>query len=170
MSETSHGTAHPRAEDDRVDSRAVALVGAGALLIFLVAALAAMAFLSWRDKRHEFRPLPVELGRSKIGLVEQDPFFEGVPLRGDRDRAARQQRLAGWGWVDQARGLAHIPIEEAMNLVAAGARPPRGGEPLAPPYGAARGGVDAPSVPIAAPRPTEPPPATTILPRKEPRR
>jgi len=165
MSQSDHGTAHPRAEEDRIASRTIALVGAGGLVLFLAAALATMAFLSTRNQRHEWRPLPPELGRSKIGLVEQDPFFEGVPLRGDRDRAARQARLDGWGWVDRARGLAHIPIAEAMSLVAAGVRPPGGGEPLTPPRGAAHGGVDAPSVPIAAP-----PPEGAGLPRKEPRR
>ena len=170
MSETSHGTGHPRAEDDRVDSRTVVLVGAGGLLLFLVAALAAMSFLAASDRRHEWRPLPRELGRSKIGLVEQDPFFEGVPLRADLDRTARQARLAGWGWVDQAHGLAHIPIDEAMRLVAAGARPPRGVEPLPPPFGAARGGVDAPSVPVADGGSAAPKPADRALPRKELRR
>jgi hypothetical protein len=151
MSHLHDGTAHPRAEDDHVDSRTVVLVGVGALFTFTVAALVALAYL-----RHEIlvRPapaLPPELGRTKIGLVEQSPFFDGGALRGEKDRAARLARLNGWGWVDRAAGVAHIPIEEAMKLVAAGARAPRAEPPVAPPLGALRGGADAPSVPLAPP-------------------
>jgi len=151
MSDLHDSAAHPRAEDDHVDSRTVVVVGVSALAIFTVAALSAMAYL-----RHEvsLRPppeLPAELGQSKIGLVEQSPFFEGLALRGEKDRAARLARLQGLGWVDQAHRVAHIPIEEAMALVVQGARPSRLDSLQAPPLGAAHGGVDAPSVPIAAP-------------------
>jgi hypothetical protein len=33
-------------------------------------------------------------------------------------RAEETQRLAGYGWVDRAQGLVHIPIEEAMRRIA----------------------------------------------------
>lgn len=151
MSHQPDSTAHPRAEDDRVDSRTVVLVGVIALAIFTAAALAAMAYLRQESARRPAPPLPAEVGRTKIGLVEQSLLFDGNVLRGDRDRAARLARLHGYGWVDRARGVAHIPIEEAMALVAAGARVPRAAPPVAPPLGAAHGGVDAPSVPVAAP-------------------
>jgi len=152
MSQAHDSTAHPRAEDDRVDARSVVLVGVTALTIFTVAALAAMAYL-----RHErgLRPalaLPAELGQTKIGLVEQSLFSDGTVLRGERDRAARLARLGGLGWIDRPRGLAHIPIDDAMALVAAGARPQRSEPASSPALGAAHGGVDAPSVPIAPPR------------------
>jgi hypothetical protein len=157
MSHPPDGTAHPRAQDDHVDSRAVVLVGVGALLLFLLASLAAGAYLHRRTAERPAAPLPPELGQSKIALVEQDLFFDGNLLRGDRDRAARRARLDAWGWVDRERGVAHIPIAEAMALVAAGVRAVPSESPLAPPYGAARGGVDAPSVPIA-PAPAQPAP------------
>jgi hypothetical protein len=151
MSHPHHSSGHPRSEDDRVESRTVVLVGLAALFTFVVAALAAMAYL-----RHEVltRPapgLPPELGQTKIALVEQSLFFDGNQLRGDKDRAARLARLNGQGWVDRARGVAHIPIEEAMALVVAGARLPPSQPPSAPPLGAAHGGVDAPSAPMAWP-------------------
>jgi uncharacterized membrane protein len=151
MSHPHDSLGHPRSEDDHVESRTVVLVGLGALFTFVVASLAAMAYL-----RHEVlaRPapgLPPELGQTKIALVEQSLFFDGNQLRGDRDRAGRLARLNGQGWVDRARGVAHIPVAEAMALVAAGARLPPSQPPSAPPLGAAHGGVDAPSVPIATP-------------------
>jgi len=151
MSHPPDSTAHPRAEEDRVDSRTVVMVGVGALALFVLASLAAGAYLHHQNGQHPAAPLPPELGQTKIALVEQSLFFDGNVLRGDRDRAARRARLDGWGWVDQAHGVAHIPIAEAMALVSAGVRAVRAEPSLAPPYGAARGGVDAPSVPIAAP-------------------
>lgn len=40
-------------------------------------------------------------------------------------RARKMQRLQGLGWVDEAHGIAHIPIDDAMALmVARGAAPP----------------------------------------------
>lgn len=37
-----------------------------------------------------------------------------------RYRAQQQERLHGSGWVDAAQGVVHIPIEDAMALLAAG--------------------------------------------------
>jgi hypothetical protein len=34
-------------------------------------------------------------------------------------RAREEARLDGYGWVDRSRGVAHIPIEEAMKRLAA---------------------------------------------------
>lgn len=151
MSHQHDSSAHPRSEDDHVESRAVVLIGAGALAIFLVAGLSAMAYLRMESARRPAPPLPAELGQTKIALVEQSLFADGTPLRGERDRTARLARLNGWGWVDRAAGVAHIPIDEAMALVVQGARVARAEPPVAPPLGAAHGGVDAPSVPVAGP-------------------
>ncbi len=156
MSQAHDHSAHPRSEDDHVDSRAVALVGLGALVTFTVAALIAIGYLRHEAAAHPAPALPPELGQTKIGLVEQSLFHDGNVLRGDKDRAARLARLNGWGWVDRAAGVAHIPIEEAMALVAAGDRAPRASPPSAPPLGTLRGGADAPAAPFGGP-PLAPP-------------
>jgi hypothetical protein len=44
-------------------------------------------------------------------------------VRGERDRAARLERLGSYGWVDRSTGIAHVPIDVAMDLVAKGVRP-----------------------------------------------
>ena len=155
MSHPSEGTAHPRAEDDRVDSRAVVLVGVGALVIFTAAGLTASAYLHRRQAEGPPPTLPAELGATKIGLVEQR-LFSG-PLRGERERAVQLERLRSFGWVDRAAGVAHIPIDVAMALVAEGVRAPGSTPPDAPPLSASRGGVDAPSVPLGR-RPAQGPP------------
>ncbi|HET9554122.1 MAG TPA: hypothetical protein VFP50_14230 [Anaeromyxobacteraceae bacterium] len=154
MSPEHDVSAHPRSEDDRVDSRAVLLVGVGALVVFAIAAAAASGWLRLKSGERPPLPLPPELGATKIGLVEQTLF--GLPLRGEKDRAARAARLESWGWVDQANGIAHIPIETAMTLAAQGVRAAPTEPSVAPPLGASHGGVDAPSVPIRPPAPAAP--------------
>ncbi len=149
MSQTHDSSAHPKTEDDRVDARAVLLVGAAALVIFAAAGAAAGLYLQKTTAARPAAGLPPEIGQTKIALVEQSLFYDGNVLRADRDRAARQARLDGAGWVDQARGVAHIPIADAMALVAAGARIPASNPPAAPPLSTLRGGADAPSVPVA---------------------
>lgn len=147
MSHAHDASAHPKTEDDRIDSRTVVLVGVGALVIFALAGLAAGAFLHQRASERPGPPLPAELGQSKIGLVEQRLF--DLPQRGALDKAARLQRLGSYGWVDQGKQVAHLPIEVAMALVASGVRATPTVPPTAPPLSAMHGGVDAPSVPVA---------------------
>jgi hypothetical protein len=149
MTQPHDGGAHPRAEDDRIDSRAVLLVGFAALAIF---ALLSAASIAWVHRSNAVTPqaaLPPEVGRSKIGLVEQQLF--GGNLRGARDRVERLAHLDAYGWVDRPAGVLHIPIARAMELVAQGVRVPAGESPPPPAMGAANGGVDAPGPTPAAP-------------------
>jgi hypothetical protein len=44
-------------------------------------------------------------------------------------RAEKEARLHGRGWVDAGQGLVHIPIEDAMALMAAPAASAAGGAP-----------------------------------------
>jgi hypothetical protein len=163
MSQPDHSGAHPRSEDDRVDSRSVLLVGFGALAIFLAAAGATITWIRHSNAVTPQAALPPEVGQSKIGLVEQQLF--DTHLRGARDRAAQQARLDGFGWVDREAGVLHIPIATAMELVGRGVRVPAGEAPPPPPIGAANGGIDAPGAsPAAAPgRGTGPAPSNPKL-------
>ena len=53
-----------------------------------------------------------------------DPVPGGHPrwVRPEDLRADRQPALQGYGWVDRDKGIAHIPIDRAMDIVAAGSR------------------------------------------------
>jgi hypothetical protein len=129
-SELTHrpGHAHPghddqgvRSEEDRISTSTIVWVGVGSLVIFFLGALATTGYLRMRQGERPPIPVPQEIGQSKIGMVEQQLF--GLALRGERDRAARLDRLSSYGWVDRQAGVAHMPIERAMGLVAGGARP-----------------------------------------------
>jgi hypothetical protein len=111
-----------RSEEDRISTGAILVVGAGALAIFFVASYVAVSFLRMRQGEHPPLPIPAEVGQSKIGMVEQQMFGSG-PLRGQRDRVVRLERLGSYGWVDRQAGVVHLPIDRAMQLVVEGQRP-----------------------------------------------
>ncbi len=132
-----HGHDHGvRSEEDHVNALKIILVGVGALLVFFLGSWATVAYLGARMEAHGPITIPPEIGLSKIGLVEQQPFAQAV--RGERAKVQQRERLESYGWVDRQAGVVHIPIAEAMRLVASGARvgpapadgaPPPGGQP-----------------------------------------
>jgi hypothetical protein len=123
--EHPHAHAGVRQEEDRISTPLIVAVGVVSLVIFILSAAVVMVFFKNRMDSAALPPVPQEVGRSKIGMVEQQ-LFE-VAQRGARDRAGRLERLGSYGWVDRGAGIAHIPIGDAMDLVAKGVRA-KGGE------------------------------------------
>jgi hypothetical protein len=118
--EHAHAHGGARSEEDRISTPRILTVGVGSLVVFLLSSWIVVAYF-----RHEMSvasppPIPKEIGRSKLGMVEQQ-LFESA-RRGARDREVRLERLRSFGWVDHGQGVAHIPIDEAMDLVAKGVR------------------------------------------------
>ncbi len=116
-----------RSEEDRISTGSIVAVGVASLVVFFLASAVAVSYLRVSQGERPPLPIPPEIGRSKIGMVEQQPFE--VAVRGERDRAVRRARLGSLGWVDRAAGVAHVPIEQAMDLVAKGVRPAPGPGP-----------------------------------------
>lgn len=110
-----------RSEDDRVRAAPILAVGIGALAIFFLASFVTISYLRVKEGDRPPLPVPQELGRSKIGLVEQQLFESAT--RGAQDREARRRQLGSYGWVDRKAGVVRIPIDRAMELSAQGARP-----------------------------------------------
>jgi hypothetical protein len=90
---------------------------AGLLALVGVGALAAWAILAGYDGGH---PAPLPTGFDKAASLPATPRLEVDQTR-DRIALERQAEahLTGYGWTNQAAGLAHIPIERAMALQAA---------------------------------------------------
>jgi hypothetical protein len=131
--EPEHGHGQVRAEEDRVHTPVVVGVGVASLLVFLLAGAAAAGYLRMRQGQHPPLVIPPEVGQSKIGMVEQDLF--AVAVRGQEDHARRRAKLGSYGWVDREKGVVHLPIERAMELVVQGVRPApgaAGGPPVTP--------------------------------------
>jgi len=122
--EDVHGAAHPPTEEDFVPTKRIVMVGVAALFVFTVGSVA--AGLAMRQLRRELNPdgpppWPAEAGKAKIGMVEQRLFEHAN--QGPAWRAWSEQRLSSVGWVDQQKGIVHIPIDRAMDLVEKGQRP-----------------------------------------------
>ena len=96
--------------------RVIVGVGLGAIVIFAVG-IAGAAFLQLRVTGWLRPPRAVPeafVTRPEVGPVDKLPFeFEPVLSRRDRQR----ERLESYGWVDRERGIAHVPIEVAMDEV-----------------------------------------------------
>jgi hypothetical protein len=119
-----HASAHPPAEEDRIGSRTIVMIGVGALLVFFVASLAAIGAMKRQQGRINPEgpaPLPAELGQSKIGLLEQRLFENSN--QADVVNRVQRAKLGSYGWVDPAQGIIRIPIERGMEMVIAGERP-----------------------------------------------
>jgi hypothetical protein len=118
----SHG--HAKSEDE-IDYWKVIAVGVVSLVIFGLSTVWAAWILSHETKKVEeatgatHRPPRVE--QEEIGIVDQVPF--NVDNRLARWRREHDARLNGFGWIDRAKGVAHVPIERAMESVAGGALP-----------------------------------------------
>ena len=65
--------------------------------------------------------LSAQAGAAKIGIVEQRLFEHANQGVAWREQAER--RLATTGWVDRDKGVVHIPIDRAMEMVEKGERP-----------------------------------------------
>jgi len=61
--------------------------------------------------------------RDRVSGVLQQPF--DIPRARPTEREQQERSLQQFGWVDRPRRVVHIPIEEAMRLMAEG-RAPRG--------------------------------------------
>jgi len=132
----SHNDQHGDDASDEIAYGKVIAVGVVSLAIFAFSTVWAAYILSHETKKNEqatgaiHRPTRVE--REEIGIIDQVPF--SVDRRLERWRDEHNGRLNGYGWVDRDKGVAHVPIEQAMNAIAGGALPegaPSGTEPTA---------------------------------------
>jgi hypothetical protein len=103
----------------------VIAVGVVSLVIFALCTVWAAKILGRETARMDAetgaaRP-GKDIGKDEIGIVDQVPFI--VDHRLQLWREEHHAKLNGYGWVDRGKGIAHVPIEKAMDAVAAGAQP-----------------------------------------------
>ena len=125
-SHTPHNDPHgSHKSEDEIAYGKVILVGVVSLAIFAASTVwAAIIFRNETKKVEEATGLvhrPPRVEQEEIGIVDQVPF--SVDTRLHRWRAEHDAKLNGFGWVDRAKGIAHVPIERAMEAVAGGALP-----------------------------------------------
>jgi hypothetical protein len=128
MSTSRHTPHHGHGADDGAQDRIafskVIAVGVISLFVFFLGTLWAIALLhreTARVERTTGQYRPAVLGATEIGIVDQVPFTADRRL--DAWKKERSDRLESYGWTNRARGIAHIPIDRAIDAVAAGALP-----------------------------------------------
>lgn len=125
VSESEHYRKHDKSELDyqpvRGNFRAVILTVAATFLLLLLAQL-----LLWWPTHQHIGKLVVETHHSIPQLPDGDVIF-----------ADQEKNLSTYGWIDKRAGIAKIPVERAMQLLAGNP-----GKPFLPgmPSAARRGG------------------------------
>jgi len=122
--------------DQEIDVRGIVKVGAWLAVVTVVGFVIAWGFyrvLSRGEKRLE-RPAVTVAGAT----VPAEPPGPGLQATPEKELAAfrrsEQEQLESWAWIDQGAGVARVPVEKAIDVVAAEGTLPD----LAAPIGAAR--------------------------------
>jgi hypothetical protein len=120
-----HGTGHGQGGGaDSVRYDLVVAVGVVSLIIFALSIWWAATIWHGTMRTSEAkagRAREFDRTRTEIGIVDQVPFVSDTRLHGWR--ADRKWELEHYGWVDKAKGVVRMPVDEAMAKVAAGQLP-----------------------------------------------
>jgi len=143
MDRDKHKSLHdkpPRADSDKVIKyemdriRPVPLVmSIGGLLILLLATgalISGLMYLFSKQRTEGLVPPPVSEGRP----VPPPPRLQVTPVKDLAELRDRETSILNtYGWVDKQAGVVRIPIERAIEVVAAKGLPSRNQAPVAPP-------------------------------------
>lgn len=104
----------PEAIRGDINIRAVAWTGVAILIMLALAGTGAyLAWKSWGPARSDEAP------NSALDFRVPEP---GLPSAPQADRAVfmaeKEKLLHSWQWIDPRAGIARIPIEEAMRIMA----------------------------------------------------
>ncbi|SDA25506.1 hypothetical protein SAMN02799622_03656 [Methylobacterium sp. UNC378MF] len=107
----------PGHETSDVNVRNTALVMAG-LALTALAVIGTMVWMMATFTASQRRALPALTPQQTTRLVPPPPNLQADPYADlDRERAAAEAHLSGYGYRDEARTRARIPIGRAMDLV-----------------------------------------------------
>jgi len=96
---TETGPALPEASD--LSIRGVSFAGLGLLVLLVLILGGQWLFFSWQSSG------------PTIGFARPDPAADLA-----RFEAGEQKKLTALGWIDQQRGIARIPVSDAMTIIA----------------------------------------------------
>ncbi|HTH43687.1 MAG TPA: hypothetical protein VL528_01275 [Oxalicibacterium sp.] len=100
--------------EDRIDLRAILWVAV--VLIVTLVLVGAAAYWLWSDQL----PAPWrDEPNTKLDFKTEGPLLDSAPQPGRAAYEKEKQRLLdSWQWIDRDAGIARIPIEQAMALLA----------------------------------------------------
>jgi hypothetical protein len=103
-----------------VDTESVLHIGAIVAVVTILSAVVVLFLFNFmvEQARKADSPNP-PLARHEQGRQPPEPRLQEKPFKDIAElRAEERQLLDGYGWVDEKAGVAHIPLGEAMKLVA----------------------------------------------------
>jgi len=109
-----------------VDGSSIVKAGAIVGVVSVLAALAVLGLLNFLSARarEADRPNP-PLARHEQGRQPPEPRLQELPFKDAEElRAAEHEILTSSAWIDQKAGLARIPVEDALALVAGSGKLP----------------------------------------------
>jgi hypothetical protein len=109
---------------EKRDAVAWATIRAGIYILAIMFATAAVLvpmyrFLGRREKAAQRPPATAVAPEARAVEPAFPRLVTSEPAALAEWRAKEDALLAGWGWVEKDRGIARMPIEEAMKIVAA---------------------------------------------------
>ncbi|HMK72857.1 MAG TPA: hypothetical protein VK454_05940 [Myxococcaceae bacterium] len=122
MSPEAHPSALTHApgelEDKNLPYRKIIVVGVGTIVIFALSIVWSTTIL--RNSEKEMHPagpppLPAGVNQYEVGIVNQRMF--SLDQRAAQKRLQQMDRLNRYGWIDRQAGVAHIPIDVAMEMM-----------------------------------------------------
>ncbi len=121
----TEGEAPLRQEEESLPVLKVMIVALVAMIVFALAVLVTAWGMGhvqqsqWPGGPTGVNPGQVE--RLQTGIVKQDLFV--LTKRAEQLNAEQLAQLQSYGWISRPHGIIHIPIDQAMQRVAGGARP-----------------------------------------------
>jgi hypothetical protein len=102
-------------EEDRLPGR-----GLTAVIVFVALVIIALSGWSWAILRPRLHLTPPRPAAATVGMVDQTLIGTDTSAYALAER--KRKLLESYGWVSEPAGIARIPIERAMQLVAEGVR------------------------------------------------
>jgi hypothetical protein len=150
------GAVHGKHEPGGIHVLAVLAITAGFAVFVAICVAGLYFYYAWAERNI---PPPVPHSFPKP-VLEQTPLLDLQKLQ-EKQRA----QLQGYAWIDRGKGVARIPIERAMKMVAGrGAdayKPYSAPQPQAAPAGKPEGAAPAQPAPAPQPQAAAPQPKET---------
>lgn len=111
----SEPTAHPQQESDLRSIRKLTIIGGIIVAIVVVMSACAAGIVWWRTGRFFTPDIPAPDPEVVKRTVLEQQMFD-LEAAGLEQRSMEHAHLHSYGWVDRDRNVAHIPIQEAMQM------------------------------------------------------
>jgi hypothetical protein len=111
--------AKPQGYDDELDYKAIIRFAVGlAVVTTIIVALMGVMGSSFKKAEEARDPTPSPLAEAHADPIPPGPRLQATPPRDMNElRAQDRETLTTYGWVDQAGGVARIPVDRAMSIL-----------------------------------------------------